>query len=102
MKLFIRFTALFALMLLIGAPSFAQTTASLTGQVTTDGTPLPGVTVTITSPALQGVRTAVTGENGGYNFTALPPGRYTVHFELSGLAPVSKDVTVSLSQTARA
>jgi outer membrane receptor protein involved in Fe transport len=102
MKQFNRFTALFALMLLVCASAYAQTTASLNGQVTTDGTPLPGVTVTISSPALQGVRSTVTGENGGYNFTAVPPGRYTVRFELEGMAAVTKEVNVSLSQTARA
>src|SRR6476660_8558822 len=90
-------------MLLLAVTSvFGQTTASLNGQVTADGTALPGVTVTISSPALQGVRSTTTGDNGGYSFTALPPGRYSVRFELSGMAPVTKDVQVSLSQVARA
>ena len=38
------------------------------------GAPLPGVTVTITSPALQGQRTAVSDTAGTYSFTQLPPG----------------------------
>ena len=70
--------------------------------VTTDGAALPGVTVTISSPALQGTRTAVTGEGGGYTFPSLPPGTYTVVFELSGMAKVTKTVSVLLASTARA
>ncbi len=82
--------------------AFAQTTGSLAGEVTTDGAALPGVTVTISSPALQGTRTAVTGEGGGYTFPSLPPGVYTVAFELSGMAKVTKTVTVVLASNARA
>jgi outer membrane receptor protein involved in Fe transport len=91
-----------ALVALTAVAAFAQTTASLTGQVTTDGKPLPGVTVTIASPNLQGTRTAVTGDNGGYQFSALPPGDYTVTFELAGMATVNKRARLELSQTARA
>ncbi|PYQ60106.1 MAG: hypothetical protein DMF58_09370, partial [Acidobacteria bacterium] len=87
---------------LIAASAFAQTTASLTGQVTTDGKPLPGVTVTISSPNLQGSRTAVTGDNGGYQFSGLPPGDYKVTFELSGMGAVTRRARLELSQTARA
>ena len=82
--------------------AFAQTTASLTGEVKTDGKPLPGVTVTISSSNLQGTRTAITGENGGYQFSGLPPGDYKVTFELSGMAAVTKHARLELSQTARA
>jgi len=74
------------------------TTSSLSGIVTSGGKPLPGVTVTITSPALQGSRTAVTGEAGGYNFQALPPGSYNVAFELEGMSKVTKKTTLTLAQ----
>ncbi len=86
---------------LMGVPALAQTpTGTLTGQVTAeDGSPLPGVTVTVTSPSLQGDRVAVTSENGGYNLRALPPGDYTVRFELAGLATAEDEVRVSLGQT---
>ena len=60
MKLFTRFAALWVLALLVGATAFAQTTASLSGTATSEGKPLPGVSVTISSPNLQGTRTAVT------------------------------------------
>lgn len=76
----------------------AQTTTSLTGIVTTDGAPLPGVTVTISSPSMQGTRTAVTGDAGGYSFPALPPGTYRVRFELDGMATIEKSAVLALSQ----
>ena len=90
-----------AIAALIAASAFAQTTASLTGDVTTEGKPLPGVTVTISSPNLQGVRTAITGENGGYSFSGMPPGDYKVKFELSGMGTVTRNARLELSQTAR-
>jgi hypothetical protein len=97
-----RFTLLLLLIWVAGAYALAQgTTSELTGTVTSEGKPLPGVTVTVASPALQGTRTSTTGANGAYNFLALPPGDYTVTFELEGLAPVKQDVRLVLAQTAR-
>lgn len=95
------FCAVF-LVALLPAALFAQTTASLTGTVTTMGAPLPGATVTITSPAMQGVRTTVTGPNGDYNFAALPPGMYSVKFELEGMQRLVKPANVRLGEIARA
>ena len=46
----------------------------------------PGVTVAVTSPMLQGMRTAVASESGDYLFAALPPGTYAVSFELRGIS----------------
>ena len=98
-----RLLAVFAAVLLIGGSvAFAQTTSTLTGTVMMDNAPIPGVTVTITSPQLQGARTAVTDVNGNYNFGAIPPGAYRVSFDMSGLQTVSKNVQVGLSQSARA
>jgi hypothetical protein len=89
--------------LLVGLPVFAQgTTGNLIGNVTTDGNGLPGVTITISSPALQGTRTTVSGDSGGFSFPSIPPGTYAVTFELSGLQTVSKTVRVTLAQTSRA
>ena len=102
MKFFFRFTALLALLLLVGLPVMAQTTASLTGSATTGGGPLPGVTVTISSPQMQGTRTAVTGDNGGYSFASIPPGEYDVKFELQGMATQTKKVRVGIGQQGRA
>jgi len=81
----------------------AQTSASLTGSVTMlrEGTPLAGVTITVSSPALQGTRSTVTGESGTYDFTALPPGEYRIVFVRDGLITISSRAELRLSQTAR-
>ncbi len=68
------------------APAAAQVqTGEIFGRVTDmTGAVLPGVTVTVTSSALQGVQTAVTTETGAYRFPRLPIGVYVVTFDLQG------------------
>jgi hypothetical protein len=80
----------------------SSTTGVLTGTVTSGGSPLPGVTVTISSPALQGTRTTVTGDAGGYYIPALPPGNYDIVFDLAGMQRTRKRATVSVSESSRA
>src|SRR5438477_9227641 len=82
-------------------PLLAQTSASLTGVVSAEGHPLPGTTVTVTSPVLQGSRVTVTGETGAYNFPALPPGDYNISFAFSGMVPHSLTSMLRLSQVTR-
>src|SRR5256885_1400449 len=97
-----RFLAVLAAVLLIAVPGvFAQTTANLTGTVSLGGNPLPGATVTISSPNLLGTRTAVTDANGNYNFGGIPPGDYTVKFEMESMQTVTKTVRVGLATTSR-
>jgi len=48
---------------------------------------LPGVTVTATSPALIGQRTAVTEPDGRFLLTNLASGPYSLKFELQGFQP---------------
>src|SRR5712691_2004193 len=74
-------------------------TGSLTGTVTQDNRLLRGVTITIASSQMQGMRQATSNEAGGYNFGGLPPGDYTVQFELQGLAMQTQRAHVGLSQT---
>jgi Carboxypeptidase regulatory-like domain len=91
-----------ALVLALGASARAQgvQTSVLTGTVTSsDGATLPGATVTVQSPALQGVQSAVTDVNGVFVIRGLPPGQYTVTFEMSGMATIKKDTPVSLGST---
>jgi hypothetical protein len=57
---------------------------------------LPGVVVTASSAALQGVRTATTDENGVYLLRGLPGGAYTVKFELQGFGVVEQRATVNV------
>ena len=52
------------------------------------GLALPGVSVTLSGEAIIGGRGATTDVNGSYRFQALPPGDYTIQFELSGFQTV--------------
>jgi hypothetical protein len=60
----------------------AAVTGSIEGTVTDQATGkrLAGVTVTCTSPALQGEQTEFTDSTGHYIITELPPGEYLVRF----------------------
>ena len=77
------------------------TTASITGTVTSEGKALGGVLVTVSSPSLQGTRNTTSASNGAYNIASLPPGDYTVVFELQGLQPVTRKVRLLLAETTR-
>src|SRR5919197_5829249 len=94
--------SLFVVAALWVSPALGQITQGLlTGIVTNaQGAVLPGVTVTVTSPALIGTRTAVTEADGRYLFPALPTGVYKLNFELAGFRPfVRENVQVVLGQT---
>ncbi|HEX6083792.1 MAG TPA: carboxypeptidase regulatory-like domain-containing protein [Thermoanaerobaculia bacterium] len=98
-----RYFAVVALLLVASLSALGQgTTSTLSGTVTHEGAGLPGVTVTISSPNLQGVRTTVTNEAGGYTFPSIPPGQYSVRFEMEGMSAIEQSVRVSLASTARA
>jgi hypothetical protein len=87
---------------LTAAPASAQIgQGRLTGTVTdAQGAVLPGVTVTVTSPALIGTRTAVTEPDGKFLFPALPSGAYKLTFELQGFRQLVRDnIQVVLGQT---
>ena len=60
------------------------------------GLAIPGVTVTATAPTLQGPRLATTDTAGAFIFPNIPPGDYTVKFELSGFGTVTRSTTVPL------
>ena len=70
------------------APASAQvsaTTGAINGKVTdATGGVLPGVTVTVASPNMQGTRSDVTSQDGEYRFPAVPPGEYRITYELTG------------------
>lgn len=101
MKAVKRSLAVVAVLLLAALPMLGQTLGSLTGTVIMDNQPLPGVTVTITSPALQGQRVVYTDINGNYNVAALPPGDYDVAFTMDNMKTVNEKTKVTLGGTSR-
>jgi hypothetical protein len=80
----------------------ASTTGSINGKVAdSSGAVLPGVTVTASSPSLMGVQTTVSDTSGNYRFPALPPGTYTVTFELPGFNTLKREnILLSMGFTA--
>lgn len=67
------------------AASAQVTTGEIFGKVTDQtGAVLPGVTVTLASPALLQPQSAVTTATGAYSFPQLPIGTYNVTFEMTG------------------
>ncbi|MDP1568391.1 MAG: carboxypeptidase-like regulatory domain-containing protein, partial [Vicinamibacterales bacterium] len=80
----------------------ASSTATIQGRVAdTSGAVLPGVTVTAASPSMLGLQTSVTSENGNYRFPAVPPGTYTITYELPGFNTVRREnVQLTLGFTA--
>ena len=77
----------------------AQQTGTIIGTVTDSaGLALPGVTVVASANVLPSPRVTTTEGNGDYRLPALPPGTYTVTFELSGMQTVTRQAQVQLAQ----
>jgi hypothetical protein len=84
------------------AQSVGATTGAINGRVVdSSDSVLPGVTVTISAPQMQGSQTAITNEEGNYRFPGIPPGTYTVRYDLPGFASVVREgIRVTLGFTA--
>jgi hypothetical protein len=80
----------------------ASSTGTIQGRVTdAQGAILPGVTVTATSPAMLGQQATVTSETGNYRFPAIPPGTYSITYELPGFNSVKREgIEIRLGFTA--
>ncbi len=88
-----------AFVCVFAAPAFAQGQqyGSVTGRVSdADRLPLPGVTVTVSSPAQQGTRSAITDVNGVYSLPGLAPGGYIVRFDMDKMTTVERRAAVPL------
>ncbi len=86
---------------LLAAQDTTQT-GTINGRVTdAEGIPLPGVSVTIKSPALiQETQSTTTTVSGMFRFIFLPVGSYEVTFELDGFKKlVKQDVSVAIRKT---
>jgi outer membrane receptor protein involved in Fe transport len=91
--------ALFAALTASGL--WAQTSGRISGTVVdSSGAAMPGVVVTVTSPSLQGSRSATTAANGEFRLLLLPPGTYTLKAEMSGFKTIEqKDIPVGVDRT---
>jgi hypothetical protein len=102
--MFKKILVMMAIMLLVGL-AFGQTTntGNIVGRVLSpEGDGLPGVSVTLTSPAMI-IRSLgfITSEKGAYRFIALAPGAYKLTFELTGMKTVIREgVRVEVGRTA--
>jgi hypothetical protein len=94
---------LLATMVVSTPPARAQApTGNVSGRVTSsDGQPLPGVTVVASSTSSPGLRSSVTSETGDYLIAMLPPGTYTITFELDGFQTLQRTQNVAGTQNAR-
>jgi len=89
------------------AQIMSRETGSLRGLVKdTDGNPIPGVSLTLTSPAMMGTATDVSRNDGAFRFVLLPPGDYVILAELKGFQSVRQEnieirlgLTVTLNLT---
>ncbi len=91
--------AVFCVLALAVGASAQTTTATISGRVLdSQGLPVPGATVTATSPNLQGAREAVTSENGDYILTLLPSGPYSITVALTGFQTQTRNVTLAPTQ----
>ena len=82
---------LLAAILCLAGLGMAQTTqtGNIVGTVTSADGALPGVTVTIKSPAMMlPSMTVVTSAKGTFRFMGLAPGDYEMTFEMPGLQTV--------------
>ena len=93
---------------LVGVAMVATTPTTIVAQQTesrimgrlldTSGAALPGATVTVTSKQTGAARPAVTGPDGAFVVTNLGPGAYSVHAELAGFAPQTREIVLGVGQ----
>src|SRR5881296_2126344 len=95
--------SLLCVVLLSVLPTVAQTQAGISGVIhDPSGAVIPGVTVTVTNPATNFVRTAISNEAGVYNFPVLQPGKYNIKVELPGFRTIEQNgVELQVQQSAR-
>jgi hypothetical protein len=85
------------------SPVSAQTFGTVTGEVKdATGATVAGATVTVRNTATNGIRNAVTNDEGVYTIPALVPGLYDIKAEKSGFKVAQRTgVELQVQQTAR-
>src|SRR6266478_8048041 len=97
------FLCVLCMVVLSVLPAVAQTQAGISGVIhDPSGAVIPGVTVTVTNPATNFVRSAISNEAGVYNFPVLQPGVYNIKVELPGFRTIEQNnVELKVQQSAR-
>src|SRR5256712_5492534 len=95
--------SLLCILVLSVSPALAQTDGSISGVIRdASGAVIPGATVTVTNPATNQVRSAISNEAGVYNFPVLQPGKYNIKVELPGFRTITQnDVELQVQFAAR-
>ncbi|NOR15342.1 MAG: hypothetical protein GQ544_06535, partial [Candidatus Aminicenantes bacterium] len=93
--------AFLCFILLLSFFAQAQTTEIIGKVTSTEGEPLPGAEVTVTSPNLiGGAQSKITDANGKFRFVALLPGTYAAEAKLQGFTPQQRsDLRLSAGKT---
>src|SRR4051812_29372175 len=93
--------ALLLVLALAPRTSHAAVTGSIEGTVTDQqtGGKLAGVTITATSPALQGEQTEFSDKDGHFIITELPPGEYLLRFYFSNVRVERPNILVQADKT---
>jgi uncharacterized surface anchored protein len=87
------------LILLVAGDGLAQSTANLSGNVTSDeGNALADVSVTLVGP--QGSQVRKTNDSGQFRFLSIAPGDYQLTATLSGYGDVTVPGTIKAGQNA--
>jgi carboxypeptidase family protein len=98
-------TAFACVALSFGASSVCAQTGQMFGELVgkaadSQGGVLPGVTVTLSGPALMGEQSVVTNDHGQYRFPAVTTGTYKLTFEMGGFATLVREgIIVSVRNT---
>lgn len=104
MRTICRLIVLAASVMAVGSATDARAqgvqTGAIAGQIVDQSDAvLPGATVTVTSPSLQGERSVVTDSSGRYLIRGLPAGLYTIRVELPGMTTAEQAVQVGVGTT---
>src|SRR5437899_6170655 len=95
--------SLLCILVLSVSPALAQADGSISGVIRdASGAVIPGAMVTVTNPATNQVRSAISNESGVYNFPVLQPGKYNIKVELPGFRTITQNgVELQVQQSAR-
>jgi Carboxypeptidase regulatory-like domain len=90
------------IVLMFAANAFSQTTAKILGTVSdSSGAAIVGAKITVKNPALGIERSTQSTQTGGYEVSALPPGKYNVQVEMTGFeTQLARDLVLEVSQNA--